>query len=176
MRVYQKIRMTVTVVFLCLILLMFFFNNDWGISDKKGTSGQETPSSIETTAPVATPSPENTPPAQPDTTTTLSVTDTDTLPTSYETPETITEPNDTLASETETPALATNLIEVKRKDGKLLYTINGQETDNLVQGLTLLVPDKEVILKMSGNITYAEGQSVKETLEVKEITYKEVGF
>lgn len=66
-----------------------------------------------------------------------------------------------------------NLIEVKKQMGKLVFVVNGKKSDVLLQSLNFLEEKKEVILKISGNITYAEGQQLKKQLEAQKINYTE---
>ncbi len=179
-----KRRIQLTVFIGLVFIILIFLNDYWGISNKQGNGTQGLNTITDTLMASQLP------------TDTISATETNNSTKIDEviknTEEEIIVSTDTITVDTllittadsivkieegaSQKAIVFNLIEVKRRGQELYYLINGKETNNLVEGLTLLEADKEVILKMSGNITYAEGQEVKTTLEVKEIEYSESNY
>ncbi len=173
-------RIRLTVFFGIIILLLLFWNDYWGISKFQGmqpsgdTPSSSTSSSADSSAQTGTAT-DSLARTMPDSVRQKRIEEAmrpDTLqaapPTEHE--ETLLQDTAVVVAE----EVLYNLIEVKkRRNGELFYRINGKDTGNLVEGLTTLFFEKPTLLKIDGNITYAEEQEVKEILSVKEVEYKE---
>ncbi|MBX2842913.1 MAG: hypothetical protein KTR26_14175 [Flammeovirgaceae bacterium] len=79
---------------------------------------------------------------------------------------------DTIVQKIQVPKLYK--IDVMKKDALLIVKINGEETDSLISQLENRIPDVPVVLKIAGNVTYAEGKVIKEQLEQGGIQFQEI--
>lgn len=176
-----KRRIQLTFFIGLFFIVLIFLNDYWGISNKEGNGTQSlnnTTERIQSEDSLV----QSTPTEEVLDTIQEEVNQVDTLLVEIEPNDSSLLMEDPVAADTSvldtviTPSIKEiefNLIEVKRRGKEVYYVINGEETDNLVEGLTRLEVEKNTILKINGNITYAEGQDVKTILEVKEIKYSE---
>ncbi|WP_020526741.1 hypothetical protein [Flexithrix dorotheae] len=65
-------------------------------------------------------------------------------------------------------------IDVLKKDSQLMVKLNGEPTDSLITQLKNRLPDIPVVLKVAGNVTYAEGKVIKDQLEQEGIKFQEI--